>query len=296
MTNISPSIWTPLAEHQPMISDHGSNESLPVWYWVPGWSFQAEIFEPLYSSLPGQHFGLSFSALFQALAHPINQKHKSQLSSETSSPTDLTPPQFEEAVSLIREHAKPGAHWVGWSLGGALAWQTVANEPRLKAQSITALATGQRFLADQPDSPIGMQPEVFQTFCQQFEKSPVKTLKRFLMLCAQGSSNPRELVSTLSQVQLTAEDPKQVAELAATLSWLKDYRLDDLANVQTTPASAMYAAQDALQPGGLNTDSGVQRLQGSHGFLLEADSQAILLRYLTQLATGHATDEEISPC
>lgn len=292
MTNVPESIWTPLTKSPSIAPPHAPKEPPTVWYWLPGWSFKAEVFEPLYSCLPGQHYGLSFSALFQTLSH---QSNPSGHRAETSSESYLAQPDFEKAVSLIIKQAKPGAHWVGWSLGGALAWQAVAKEPQLKALSVTALATGRRFLAQQPDSSIGMQPEVFQAFRQQFEKAPAKTLKRFRMLCAQGSSNPRALASELGTVQLAADQPEQVTELATALHWLENYRLNDLGNVQTA-AAALYATQDALMPGGLPTGSSIPPVNGSHGFLFEADGQALLLQYLNLLPAHIANDQEATPC
>merc|ERR1711879_65934 len=118
--------WQPLASNPPSHasdSDALSSDTLSsdtLWYWLPGWSFTANIFESLYRQIPGRHMGLDYQALY----HALNQQG------------------FESAVTALRHQSSRHAHWVGWSLGGAIA---TATSSTLNARSTTVFGTGSQF-------------------------------------------------------------------------------------------------------------------------------------------------------
>ncbi|WP_221794549.1 thioesterase domain-containing protein [Oceanobacter mangrovi] len=260
----------------------GSNEGA-VYYWLPGWSFSADIFAAISQQLPGQHYGLDYRALWAALQ-------------EKSATAD-----FAAAVELIS--SSPGhtdqqqtaqsrpAHWIGWSLGGALAQaccSQLANKPQA-AQSLTVLATGNRFLQQQAGDS-GMASDTFEAFCAGFDKLPAKTLKRFLMLCCQGADNAKNLASELAQFQLPLQNSDESSNqtlLATTLQWLTQYDLNQQYPLQNLTDSAVwYASSDALTPGDLQAKQLANHGQ-SHAAVLEADLQDALIQRLQLLAGSH---------
>ncbi|MGB1091698.1 MAG: hypothetical protein ACPGYX_06215 [Oceanobacter sp.] len=240
------------------------------WYWLPGWSFKATVFEPYYSKLPGAHYGLDYQKLFRALKSSSNSTG------------------FAEAVALIQSQSKPGANWVGWSLGGALLGGAATHQNQGASNTIggieprfsCALATGARFITAESitnesssqglGSVSGMSQKIFDAFCHGLNQNPAKTLKRFLSLCCQGIENSKEsqksLISKLGQHQISAEESEL---LSSSLEWLTQYQL-----AADAVDFACYAQHDALKPAGLEPGS---TLGCSHAFLLEPGSQAELL-------------------
>lgn len=245
MTTHATTCWQPLgtAPAQPDCD----NTDLPCWYWLPGWGFKADIFAHLCQHIPGRHFGLSYSALLPALAEP----------------------SFKVASEYLIQHSNPNAHWVGWSLGGALAAAVCETQSHAR---LTTLATGKRFCR-YGEANHGMPAETLAVFIQGFERQPAKTLKRFTALCSQGSHNPRELGRTLAAHQYTPDQDMAAEQLLTTLNWLTEFDV----TVRPNTGLALYGDQDALTPGGLQPQ---QTLSGSHAFWLEPDNQSQILALL----------------
>lgn len=228
------------------------------WYWLPGWSFDALVFESLIAELPGQHWVMRWS-----------DHHGS----------------FDDCAQALAQAAAPNAIWVGWSLGGAIALRAASKtivSQRAVPKAVVTLASGRRFCKPDANTPWGMAPEVFADFQQGLKLQPEKTLKRFLMLCAQGYGDRKALVSRLGEYQHCAEDHN----LEHSLAWLADYDLsaDVLALSEANVAMLhLHGSDDTLAPGGLQ---GAQLLGYSHALHLENEQQQPLLSLLDRLRTS----------
>ncbi len=234
----------------------------PVWYWLPGWSFTPDIFAGWYAHLPGTHFGLDY----RHLHHPHH------------SGADAVELSFADTVQRLIEQSQPNAHWIGWSLGGALAASAAAPA---NAASLTTLATGSPF-CQHGDNSWGMPPETLAAFIAGFRTRPAKTQQRFIGLCAQGSPDPKALMRALATHQYST-GPETDRSLLTTLNWLMDYDIPPIN--ASLPARHIYANADAIHPGGL---SPATRLEGSHSFWLEeANSQPLLEELMTIHSGNH---------
>ena len=277
---MTPGIWNILKQDP---------ESDLFWYWLPGWSFTPAVYAELAKQLPGTHLGLDYPTLYNGLYNPMK--------------ADETAPQFSDAVhKIISQTARPG-HWVGWSLGGALAravcsrLQTQSASPsqnqspsqasKVQPLSLTTMATGNTFLQYNVDEP-GMAADVFFNFCRSFDKMPAKTLKRFLALCCQGATAngeniQRELATGLLRYQI-AGDADREAMLSTSLQWLTQYKLNSQYPLaEGFRSTAIYASDDALKPGGLKATN-VMTAGHSHALIAEADAKQVILQ---QLGTLH---------
>lgn len=137
----------------------------------------------------------------------------------------------------------PRDAWLaGWSLGGMLAAGLAARRGE-RCPGLITLASNACFVA-RDDWPDAMARETFEAFLAGCETNPQATLKRFTLLCAQGSEDPRALArllagaaSGLSPVQL-----RHGLEVLARLDLrtaLKAYR---------GPQLHLFGARDALVP------------------------------------------------
>ncbi|MFL0807307.1 MAG: hypothetical protein K6L60_08480 [Oceanobacter sp.] len=248
-TTPHPAGWQPLGDTSAHSDISASDTSVKdtIWYWLPGWGFDTKIFAPLYEKIPGQHFGLNYAHLL----------------------SELTEPSFQAAAEYLANNSHATAHWVGWSLGGALAASACQTSQPAR---LTTLATGAQFCR-QSDQGHGMPAETLAAFIQGFERQPAKTLKRFTALCSQGSLSPRALSRTLTANQNHPNTDVETAQLLTTLNWLTDF--DITMNPHT--GLALYGDQDALAPGGLQPR---HTLPGSHAFWLEDDNQSQVLAHL----------------
>lgn len=184
----------------------------------------------------------------------------------------------------------PAHCWLaGWSFGGMLAAELAARRGERCAGLIT-LGTNGCFVA-RKDWPQAMPEQVFQRFQQGCQADAAQTLKRFALLCAQGSAS-RGLVRQLqSAVSLDAPNALQ-----AGLSLLAQLDIRGALQQFTGPQLHLLAGADALVPAQaalalLNElgDVEVELIEDvSHAFVLE-QAQAVAARVLTFL--GRATDD-----
>jgi len=238
------------------VSDKNSNPGGQVWVWLPGWSFAATVFEPLYKALPGTHLLVDYRC---------NES-------------------MTNATHTIAAQVPDNAIWCGWSLGGALAQQICASKAH---KALVTLGTGKRFIGSALNSDIvsatdssigsstdswGMPEPDFSAFKAAFEVNPAKTLKRFNALVTQGSPDARSLVRILS-----AHQSEPSPELTTTLSWLDYGPLPDVPG-----AVHLYGNSDALTPGGLTPAT--ESAGNSHAFFLEeAGHQQLLVNLIKHL-------------
>ncbi|OMH38226.1 alpha/beta fold hydrolase [Motiliproteus sp. MSK22-1] len=134
--------------------------------------------------------------------------------------------------------------WLGWSLGGLVAAQIVADNPTC-ARGLVTIATTPCFV-QRPDFKEAMDSQVFQQFQQGLERSWLKTLNRFLMLMVQGGAQSRQTIKVLKQLLGLYQtiEPRCLSEALALLN--QDYR--GLYRRVSVPRLQLFADSDGLVP------------------------------------------------
>ncbi|ROQ21105.1 malonyl-CoA O-methyltransferase [Marinimicrobium koreense] len=151
---------------------------------------------------------------------------------------------LDSVLNAIDQSLPAQATLVGWSLGGMLAVALAARRPERITRVIT-LASNLRFVAD-ASWPEAMAPATNERFKRDFERAPVKGLKRFLGLVAHGDQREREVRAALANLQPEPEQVRPQWGQALTL-------LSDLDNARAfeqlrQPGLHLYAEHDALVP------------------------------------------------
>lgn len=137
----------------------------------------------------------------------------------------------------------PSDAWLGgWSLGGMLATQLAARRGA-RCPGLLTLASNLCFVAT-TQWPSAMPEQTFATFQSNCAADSAATLKRFAMLCAQGTPDARAVGRRLAASACVASP----AQLLAGLEILA--RLDGRPAVEnfTGPQWHFFAAEDALVP------------------------------------------------
>jgi len=188
---------------------------------LPGWGLGTAPLQPLAEALRGLDPRLHIDI------EPLPML-------ESSDPADW----LDELDATLPQDAWLG----GWSLGGMLATELAARRGE-RCSGLLTLASNLRFVA-QADWPSAMSAETFSAFLQGCAADTSATLKRFVLLCAQGAADAR----SLSRQLLGAAPPVQPEALLAGLDLLAN--LDTRAALQAFvgPQLHLFSGADALVP------------------------------------------------
>jgi len=159
---------------------------------LPGWSYRAEVMQPLARALASQ------------LAVDCYEL-----------PTSARAGDWLDALDALI----PQQSWlIGWSLGGMLAAKLAAKRGKAQCPGLITLCSNPCFYARE-DWPQAMPEATFRRFCQGFKENPQTALSRFDLMVSKGSENQRELARTLNELHLPAQHPALLAglELLASL-------------------------------------------------------------------------------
>ncbi|MCF4995812.1 alpha/beta fold hydrolase [Pseudomonas syringae] len=217
---------------------------------LPGWGLGISPLEPLAAALRG-------------LDEHLNVDIEPMPELDSSDPQDWLD-QLDERI--------PQDVWLGgWSLGGMLASELAARRGE-RCCGVFTLASNPSFVAHE-QWPSAMPGETFDAFLAGCSADPRTTLKRFSLLCAQGSQDPRGL----SRLMLGAAPNTSPAALMAGLELLAQLDTRDALQAYRGPQLHLFAGLDALVPAeaagalfALLADVEVGLIeQASHGFLLE---------------------------
>ncbi|MBA1287550.1 alpha/beta fold hydrolase [Pseudomonas japonica] len=211
--------------------------------------------------LPG--WGLGPAAL-APLATALRAARPQAIVTVHSLPQSADP---EQALAELDQAIPPGAWLLGWSLGGMLAVKLAERRARTCPGVITFASNGCFVARD--GWPAAMASETFKAFSAHCTADPAGTLKRFGLLCIQGSQRGRALLKGLN-LDTTYATAQGLALLAA---------LDNRAALQaiSQPQLHVYATADALVP--TSAASAAERIalaacietfEGSHALVLEA--------------------------
>ncbi|MFT0211539.1 alpha/beta fold hydrolase [Pseudomonas sp. F1_0610] len=173
--------------------------------------------------------------------------------------------QLEEALTLTEQTLAEDSWLVGWSLGGMLAMQLAARQAK-RYKGIISLASNASFIA-QDTWPYAMPSTVFEAFLTGCKEQLSSTLKRFVMLCAQGSKDIKAVRKQLQTIQdLSAEQATFGLEILAQLNNQPVLHC-------SIPQLHLLATDDALVPASaikpMSQITHCISLQGGHAFVLE---------------------------
>lgn len=176
--------------------------------------------------------------------------------------------ELEQVLNALDSRIPDGAWLAGWSLGGMLATALAARRGACCPGLIT-VASNPCFIARE-GWPAAMATGTFEGFAGRCAADPAGTLKRFALLCAQGSPAARQLAKRLTPETIAFADPGGLALLAAM-----DNR-PTLAAL-TVPQLHLFASADAFVPAQagqalaqIAPKARVEVLEGSHALLLES--------------------------
>jgi pimeloyl-[acyl-carrier protein] methyl ester esterase len=194
---------------------------------LPGWGWHSGIWKPLIPQL-AEHYQL-FLIDFPGYG---------------KSPLTLTDYSFESIANLIFSVVPEEADWLGWSLGGMLAWWVAIHHPA-KIRHLTTVASSPRFVAD-TDWP-GVTIATLEKFSASLVTNYEKTLVDFLELQSRGSPNIQMLFTTLKEI-IFAEKKPELAALQGGLKLLQetDLRLQ-VKNIRC-PSLHLFGNLDMLVP------------------------------------------------
>lgn len=166
----------------------------------------------------------------------------------------------DELMDALLPLVPPQAIYLGWSLGAMLATRFAAAHPD-RVIALISLAANASFVAREHWSH-AMPVDVFDDFCQRFERHTGRGLRRFDLLQWQGDNNP---VSNLA--------PSNVSSVSCArrlLQYLGDW--DNRPQLKTIQCPHLFilGENDALVPQrcadalvGLNTNIDVQLVMGA---------------------------------
>jgi pimeloyl-[acyl-carrier protein] methyl ester esterase len=187
-----------------------------------GWGWNSSIWEPLIPALSA-HFQLYLVDLPGCGQSPF--------------PTDY---RIETIANLLLSVAPPEAKWLGWSLGGMIAWWLAIHYPN-RIKKLITVASSPRFIQD-PNWP-GVSQQTLNKFARSLQYNQEKTLLDFLALQLRGSTlNSQELASHLTRY------PSTPTGLEGGLQLLQQLDLrPDLPHINC-PSTHIYGSLDALVP------------------------------------------------
>lgn len=167
---------------------------------------------------------------------------------------------YEEIATTLFKVVPENAIWLGWSLGGMIAWWIAVNYPHKVSQLIT-VASSPKFIQDElwPGTP----HTVLNQFSHQLTHQYEKTLDDFLLLQLRGSSNNHALISELK----TQVAPIQHSALMGGLKLLSETDLRaDLSKIDI-PSLHIFGGMDALVPA--SVISSLQPMVSGHCALIK---------------------------
>jgi pimeloyl-[acyl-carrier protein] methyl ester esterase len=192
-----------------------------------GWGWHAGIWVPLVSEL-ASHYQLFLVDLPGCGKSPL-----------------LTPAYTFDAIAAQLFSCIPDqAHWLGWSLGGMLAWWVAIHHPEKITKFIT-VASSPCFVetADWP----GVKIETLEKFGSLLIAQPENTLLDFLELQLRGTPNSAVLFSQLKTELMQRNAPHQEA-LQGGLALLRQTDFRHQLQKINLPSLHLFAQKDRLVP------------------------------------------------
>ena len=145
--------------------------------------------------------------------------------------------------AAILKVVPPKAHWLGWSLGGMIAWHIAIHFPE-RVERLITVASSPKFL--QAEHWPGVDPVVLAKFARHLQQDQRKTLLDFLELQLRGSPHHASLLAQLKPIFLQTEFATNVLQASLKLLQQIDLRAD-LQNM-VMPSLHIFGSHDTLVP------------------------------------------------
>lgn len=195
----------------------------------------------------------------------------------------------KDALAVIEQldQQLPSDCWlVGWSLGGMLA-TALAAQRQAGCDGVISYASNACFVA-RDDWAEAMSVETFNEFHALCRNDLNSGLKRFALLCSQGSAQPRPLSRQLQEMALVADSAQDLAGLDVLAELDNRNAIRSFAG----PQLHLLALTDALLPAeaadplrSLNPQAAVELLGHSHASVF-AEPQ-LLAQRMAQFILSH---------
>lgn len=199
---------------------------------IHGWGWHSGIWSPLIHQLT-PHFQLFLIDLPGFGDSPL-LKNGYSIKAVTEAIFELVP---EEAT------------WVGWSLGGMIAWWVALYHPH-KITRLVTIASSPKFVGD--ENWPGVSPSVLEKFKHSLLNNYQQTLHDFLDLQLRGSLNSAQLFQQLKH-QLPTSDASPLDALMGSLELLNSLDLrKDLHKIQC-PSLHLFGSHDTLVPAAVSS-------------------------------------------
>lgn len=152
---------------------------------------------------------------------------------------------LEESAARVAANMEEGTSLIGWSLGGMIAARIALDFPK-KVSSLILIAATPSFVK-RAYWHHAVASEVFDQFSQNLAQDYAGTIRRFLSLQAQGTSDMREVLAQLRRKLL--DQPRPAAGvLEAGLDMLQQTDLrQDVARLEI-PLTLIHGVGDKLAP------------------------------------------------
>lgn len=149
--------------------------------------------------------------------------------------------EAEGWLVYLAEQLPAQSYWLGYSLGGQLLSALTLTHHE-QCSGLITLGSNVSFSAT-PSWEYAMPVEVFNSFKNSYQQSPMKTVKRFRQLVAKGDKNSKEIVAYLTRATNKPEDDYETGLLL-----LESLNNKEALKIFTKPQYHLFAENDALVP------------------------------------------------
>lgn len=193
-----------------------------------GWGWDSAIWQPLLADL---------SAHFAVWCIDLPGAGKSRLLAENKN-------SFADMAECIFNYVPDQASWLGWSLGGMLAFWIASYYPH-KVTRLVTIAASPKFVADATWP--GISSNVLDDFSKRLFKNYTQTLDDFLLLQLRGSAHAEQLYAALKP-HLPVMNPIRLSGLLQGLGLLRTVDLRHALVNMRSPSLHIFGSHDTLVP------------------------------------------------
>lgn len=190
--------------------------------------------------------------------------------------SDMTGKTTAAVIQQLDQQLPSDCWLLGWSLGGMLA-TALAAQRQSACAGLISYASNACFVTCET-WPTAMSVDTFAAFRELCRSDLPAGLKRFALLCSQGSAQPRALSRQLQEMALAAESSSALVGLELLAALDNRQAIIDFAGPQLhllAQADAFVPPETARLLGDLNPQASVEILGHSHASVFaEADELA----------------------
>jgi len=152
--------------------------------------------------------------------------------------------KIDEIATLLLDITPPTACWLGWSLGGMIAWHIAIHHPE-RVSSLVTLASSPKFI--RTENWPGVSHETLKNFSKLLSQNYQKTLHEFLELQLRGSPKNTEMMTKL-QKKISSTSLSSIPALLGGLKLLSELDLRSQLTKISCPSLHLFGRNDTLVP------------------------------------------------